>query len=72
MENEDTDHFLRYPMLFVTSLSADNVERAIRALVDDERFFSHVWCVAVRQASLNHESRERMGRALALSLDISE
>jgi len=40
MQNEGLDYFFGCPILFVKHLTPDNVERAIRALIDDERFLS--------------------------------
>jgi len=38
MQNEGLDYFFGCPILFVKRLTTDNVERAILALIDDERF----------------------------------
>jgi len=40
MQNEGLDYFFGCPILFVKHLTPDNVERAIRALIDDEHFLS--------------------------------
>ncbi len=36
MENDGIDYFFGAPMLFVRSLTTENVERAIQAIVDEE------------------------------------
>ena len=36
MENEGKDYFFGEPMLFVKSLTVENIERAIKAIVDEE------------------------------------
>jgi hypothetical protein len=36
MENENLDYFYGEPMLFVKCLTRENIERAIRAIVEDE------------------------------------
>jgi hypothetical protein len=36
MENEGQDYFFGAPMLFVKSLTVENVERAVRAIVSED------------------------------------
>ena len=38
MENEGLDYFFGCPPLFVRRLTQENVERAIKALIEDEQF----------------------------------